>query len=211
MGRQVFSIAGVHGSGKTTLYNSLRAIHEGEDKWVFMPERRGHSSYPFGSKDPQTAFRAELWYLRQMLERNKLIRKCKNECPVIVCDRSPICILAYSYALCLPNDYRTIRDLYYSVEWEEDAVFYLEMTVRSAAIRLTSGRRRNLMKWNEGDEAYITRVLAGYERAFKDVRQNGSVKLIRIPNGEAKPRETIQRITTEIETTLKSSGRDLTI
>jgi thymidylate kinase len=203
MGRRVFSIAGVHGSGKTTLYNTLRAIHEGEGNWIFMPERRGHPSYPFGSKDPQTAFRAELWYFRQMLERNKLIRKCNNERTIIVCDRSPICILAYSYALCLPADYRTIRDLYYGVDWEEDAVFYLEMTVHSTAIRLTSSRRRNLKKWNEGDEAYITRVLSGYERAFKDVNQNGSFELIRIPNGDAKPKETIQTIITEIEKTLK--------
>lgn len=201
--RRVFSIAGVHGSGKTTLYNSLRAIHEGEGNWIFMPERRGHPPYPFGSKDPQIAFRAELWYLRQMLERNKFIRKCDNDSTVIVCDRSPVCVLAYSHALCSPNDYRTIRDLYYSVEWEEDAIFYLEMTVGSTAIRLTSGRRRNLTKWNEGDEAYIMRVLTGYEKAFKDIRQNGSINLIRIPNGEARPKETIQKIISEIEKKLK--------
>jgi thymidylate kinase len=203
MGRKVFSIAGVHGSGKTTLYNSLRAIHENEDGWVFMPERRGRPPYPFGSKDPQIAFRAELWYLRQMLERNKLIRKCENENTIIVCDRSPICILAYSHALCSPDDYKTIRDLYYSVEWEEDTIFYLEMTLDSAAVRLTSGRRRNLRRWNEGDEDYVVKVLAGYERAFKDVKQNGFISLIRIPNGEARPKETIQRIIVEIEKTLK--------
>jgi thymidylate kinase len=168
-----------------------------------MPERRGHPPYAFGSRDPQTAFRAELWYLRQMLERNKQIRKCDKENTVIVCDRSPICVLAYSYALCSLDDYKTIRDLYFSVDWDEDAIFYLEMTLDSATFRLTSGRRRNLKKWNEGDEAYITRVLAGYERAFKDVRQNGSINLIRIPNGEARPRETTQRIVMEIEKTLK--------
>jgi thymidylate kinase len=203
MGRKVFSITGVHGSGKTTLYNTLRALHDGERDWVFMPERRGRPPYAFGSKDIQIAFRAELWYLRQMLERNKLIRKYDNDKTVIVCDRSPICVLAYSHALCSPDDYKTIRDLYYSVEWEEDAIFYLEMSLKSAAIRLTSGRRKNLRRWNEGDEAYIANVLEGYERAFRDVKTNQSLNLIRIPNGEAKPKETIQRIIMEIEKTLK--------
>jgi thymidylate kinase len=203
MGRKVFSITGVHGSGKTTLYNTLRALHDGERDWVFMPERRGRPPYPFGSKDLQIAFRAELWYLRQMLERNKLIRKYDNDKTVIVCDRSPICVLAYSHALCSPDDYNTIRDLYYSVEWEEDAIFYLEMSLESAAIRLTSGRRKNLRRWNEGDEAYIANVLEGYERAFRDVKTNQSLNLIRIPNGEARPKETIQKIVMEIEKTLK--------
>jgi thymidylate kinase len=203
MGRKVFSITGVHGSGKTTLYNTLRALHDGERDWVFMPERRGRPPYPFGSKDLQIAFRAELWYLRQMLERNKLIRKYDNDKTVIVCDRSPICVLAYSHALCSPDDYNTIRDLYYSVEWEEDAIFYLEMSLESAAIRLTSGRRKNLRRWNEGDEAYIANVLEGYERAFRDVKTNQSLNLIRIPNGEARPKETIQKMIMEIEKTLK--------
>jgi thymidylate kinase len=203
MGRKVFSITGVHGSGKTTLYNTLRALHDGERDWVFMPERRGRPPYPFGSKDLQIAFRAELWYLRQMLERNKLIRKYDSDKTVIVCDRSPICVLAYSHALCSPDDYKTIRDLYCSVEWEEDAIFYLEMSLESAAIRLTSGRRKNLRRWNEGDAAYIANVLEGYERAFRDIKTNQSLNLIRIPNGEARPKETIQKIIMEIEKTLK--------
>jgi thymidylate kinase len=203
MGRKVFSITGVHGSGKTTLYNTLRALHDGERDWVFMPERRGRPPYPFGSKNLQIAFRAELWYLRQMLERNKLIRKYNNDKTVIVCDRSPICVLAYSHALCSPDDYETIRDLYYSVEWEEDAIFYLEMSIESAAMRLTSGRRKNLRRWNEGDEGYIANVLEGYERAFRDVKTNQPLNLIRIANGEAGPKETIRKIIMEIEKTLK--------
>ncbi len=202
MGRKVFSITGVHGSGKTTLYNTLRALHDGERGWVFMPERRGRPPYSFGSKDLQIAFRAELWYLRQMLERNKLIRKYDNDKTIIVCDRSPICVLAYSHALCSPDDYKTIRDLYCSVEWEEDVIFYLEMSLESATTRLTSGRRKNLRRWNEGDEAYITNVLEGYERAFRDAKTNQSLNLIRIPNGEAKPKETIQKIIMEIEKTV---------
>jgi thymidylate kinase len=197
-GRKVFSIIGVHGSGKTTVYNSLRALYRRDAHWLFMPERIGHSPYPFGSKDQQVAFRAELWYLRQMIKRNEFIRKRSADNLIFVCDRSPICVLAYSHALCSVEDYRILRDLYMDIDWEEDTVFYLEMNVQSAIARLTSGRRKNLSKWNEGEEAYIMAVLEGYEKAFKEVRQNKPLNLTRISNGEARPRETIQRVNMEI-------------
>jgi thymidylate kinase len=196
--RKVFSITGVHGSGKTTVYNSLRALYQKSPNWLFMPERMGRPPYPFGSKDPQIAFRAELWYLRQMLKRNELVRKCDGNQLIVVCDRSPICVLAYSHALCSPEDYRMIRDLYLDVDWEEDAVFYLEMDLQSTITRLTSGRRKNLRNWNEGEREYILRVLEGYEKAFREVKQNRSLSLIRVANGSARPRETIELVNKEI-------------
>jgi thymidylate kinase len=195
---KVFSITGVHGSGKTTVYNSLRALHSRDANWLFMPERRGRPPYPFGSKDPQIAFRAELWYFRQMLQRNELIRKLGDDGRVIVCDRSPLCILAYSHALCSPEDYKVIRDLYLGVEWIEDATFYLEMNLETTIARLTSGRRKNLLKWNEGSEEYIIKVLEGYEKAFREVKEKDRLQLIRVPNFATKPKETIQRIDREI-------------
>jgi len=172
---------------------------------LFMPERMGRSPFPFGSKDPQVAFRAEIWYLHQMLKRNELIRKRGDNDLTVVCDRSPICVLAYSHALCSLKDYRIIRDLYLDVEWEENAVFYLEMNLESTLTRLMSGRRRNIRRWNEGEEGYILRVLEGYEKVFKDVKQDRPLNLVRIPNGDARPRETIQRVNKEI---LRRSGEN---
>ena len=198
MHRKVFSIIGVHGSGKTTIYNSLRMLHSRDPNWVFLPERRGHPPYPFGSRDPQIAFRAELWYFRQMLQRNEQIREQKDRDTIILCDRSPICILAYSHALCSPEDYKIIRDLYFGVDWIEDTTFYLEMNLNSTMARLTSGRRKNLLKWHEGDELYILKVIEGYERAFREVKHNKHPDMVRVPNIDAKPRDTIQRIDEEI-------------
>jgi thymidylate kinase len=197
-GRKVFSITGVHGSGKTTVYNSLRALYRRDPRWLFMPERMGRSPYPFGSKDPQIAFRAELWYLRQMLKRNEFVRKRSDSHLIVVCDRSPICVLAYSRALCSPEDYGIIRDLYLDVEWEENAVFYLEMDLQSTLTRLMSGRRKNLRKWNEGEREYIQKVLEGYEKAFAEVRQKKAFALVRVPNGDARPRDTIELVNNEI-------------
>jgi thymidylate kinase len=133
-----------------------------------------------------------------MLQRNEQIRKVKGNSTIILCDRSPICILAYSHALCSPEDYRIIRDLYLEVDWIEDTTFYLEMNLKSTLVRLTSGRRKNLLKWHEGDELYISRVLEGYEIAFREVKQDGRPNLVRVPNIDAKPRETIQRIDREM-------------
>lgn len=197
-GPRVFSITGVHGSGKTTVYNSLRNIYGDKRNWIFMPERTGRPPYSFGSKDPEVAFRAELWYFNQMLRRNELIRSYNENELTIVCDRSPICVLAYSYALCSSEDFKTIRNLYSAVDWHENVVFYLEMNLESAEKRLTSGRRRNLEKWNEKDRVYILKVLDGYERAFKEIRQTKSLDLIRIPNGNVSPKETIHRMNMEI-------------
>jgi thymidylate kinase len=98
----------------------------------------------------------------------------------------------------LPEDYRIIRDLYFGVDWIEDTTFYLEMNLKSSIDRLTSGRRKNLLKWHEGDEQYISKVLEGYERAFREVKQNRHPDLVRVPNFDAEPKETIQRIDKEI-------------
>lgn len=183
----VASLEGVHGCGKTTVF---RRLQEMKAEWFFLPEFIDPPRYPFGSKDKQTAFRAELWVLQQMLKRKTLLEQINSG--VVVCDRSPICVVAYAYALCSDEDYQLIKDFYKSVNWGEDVIFYFEETVESVLpkIRARKGRPK---EWNEDDAEYIARILEGYEEALK----LASCPVLRIKNSDVE--KVSSRIAVEIE------------
>ncbi len=131
---------------------------------MFLPEFVDPPRYPFGSRDKEVAFRAELWVLQQMLKRNRILSRVERG--VVVCDRSPLCVLAYSYALCSREDYELLREMYMLVDWIEDVIFYFEETVDSVLpkIKMRQGRPK---EWNEDDSDYVRRILEGYDEALK--------------------------------------------
>lgn len=185
--RLVAALEGVHGCGKTTVFKRLQ---EKRPKWVFLSEFMDPPKYPFGSKDRQVAFRAELWVLQQMLKRRNILRQVKSG--VVVCDRSPICVLAYSYALCSEEDYQLLKEIYEAIDWDEDIIFYFEERVESVLpkIRMRHGRPR---EWNEDDPQYIEKIIEGYEEAFKIV----NCEVLRVKNSDVE--RVSSRIIEEIE------------
>ncbi|MEM2046723.1 MAG: AAA family ATPase [Candidatus Jordarchaeales archaeon] len=172
--RLIVALEGVHGCGKTTVFKRLQ---EKRPDWNFLPEFVDLPRYPFGSRDKQLAFRAELWVLQQMLKRNRLLRKVKRG--VVVCDRSPLCVLAYSYALCSEEDYQLLKEIYDAIDWDEDIIFYFEETPESVLpkIRKRQGRPR---EWNEDDPQYVAKIIEGYEEVLKTT---GRV-VIRVKNSD---------------------------
>ncbi|MHA1604994.1 MAG: AAA family ATPase [Candidatus Freyarchaeota archaeon] len=192
--KYVFTLAGVHGSGKTTIYEIIK---EKRRNWIFFPDNINSPRYPFGSKDKQIAFRAELWFLEQMIKRNEKIRSLNEG--TIFCDRSPLCLLSYSYALCTPEDYQTIENLYKAVKWEETAVFYLEESPEQILKQLTTRKEKHPPEWNETDINYIKKVIEGYEKVFEKFNPN----VIRIQNNR-KITETVQEILEKIDNYTRS-------
>jgi len=170
----VASLEGVHGCGKTTVFTYLRSKRP---EWVFFPEFLEEPMYPFGSKDKQVAFRAELWVFQQMLKRNELISRIKEG--VIVCDRSPICVIAYSHALCSRDDYILLENLYRSVNWREDLIFYFDESLEDALFKIKK-RRGRPEEWNEDDPEYVAKVLEGYEKAFR----NFTLNVVKVRNSD---------------------------
>jgi len=172
--RLVIALEGVHGCGKTTVFKRLQ---EKRADWVFFPEFMDSPKYPFGSKDREVAFRAELWILQQMLKRNRILKRIKKG--VIVCDRSPLCVLAYSYALCSGEDRQLLREIYEVIDWDEDIIFYFDETLESVLpkIKKRQGRPR---EWNEDDPQYVAKIIEGYEEALKTTDR----VVIRIKNSD---------------------------
>ncbi|GAB4309579.1 MAG: hypothetical protein Kow0069_09010 [Promethearchaeota archaeon] len=175
-GHYTFSIAGPHGVGKSTAFRYLeRKYGARDDHWYFLPERlREVPPVPFGSKDPQVAFLAEIHFIQQMVERNEKIAKVQQRHPylVTVVDRTPACVLVYTEALGFKEDsveFSLIHDLYNSVRWQEDFVLYLEASLETIAERIL--RRGKLVPervgWNEEDFDYLRRVLALYEKYLR--------------------------------------------
>ena len=76
-----------------------------------MNARNNGTSLPLVSKDPQKAFRSELYFLQQMTIRNtEIARKiASGEGRICVMDRSAISVLVYSAALSIhPNDFQQL-------------------------------------------------------------------------------------------------------
>jgi deoxyadenosine/deoxycytidine kinase len=165
----VISIAGAHGIGKTTIFNLLRKEVKDDRKFKFFPERYVKKTpFPFGSKNKEIAFRSEIHFLQQFIRRNKNIVNFDNRYNgrIIILDRTPLCVLIYSKSLFLKEkDYKLIEDMYNSVKWREDYIFYLEAEIDSIIKRIISrgtlDKRRK--KWNEYEREYLRNILTFYK------------------------------------------------
>ncbi|MEJ2250129.1 MAG: deoxynucleoside kinase [Candidatus Lokiarchaeota archaeon] len=164
----VISIAGVHGIGKTTIFNLLKKELKNNRKFKFFPERYiKKPPFPFGSTDKQIAFRSEIHFLQQFIRRNKNIINFDSRYNgrIIILDRTPLCVLVYSKSLYLKEkDYKLIEDMYNSVRWREDYVFYLyagiDTTLKRILSRGSLDKRRE--KWNEYERDYLKHIFTFY-------------------------------------------------
>jgi deoxyadenosine/deoxycytidine kinase len=166
----IISIAGVHGIGKTTIFNLLKKKLGDNNKFKFFPERYLKiPPFPFGSNDKQIAFRSEIHFLQQLIRRNQNITNFNNKYNgrVIFLDRTPICVLVYSKSLYLKEkDYNLILDMYKSVKWKEDYVVYLTAETDTILKRIIQrGSIDNTRKdWNEDDKKYLLEILSYYSQ-----------------------------------------------
>jgi deoxyadenosine/deoxycytidine kinase len=177
----IISIAGAHGVGKTTIFNLLKNHVGDNNKFKFFPERyKKIPPFPFGSENKQIAFRSEIHFLQQLIRRNKNITNFDNRLNgrVIILDRTPICVLAYSKSLYLKEkDYNLILDMYKSVKWKEDYIIYL--TAQPDTILKRIFQRGSIDKirneWNENDKKYLLEILSYYNQFLNSENQTKKV------------------------------------
>ncbi len=166
----IISIAGVHGIGKTTIFNLLKKKLGDNNKFKFFPERYIKiPPFPFGSNNKQIAFRSEIHFLQQLIRRNKNITNFDNKYNgrVVFLDRTSICVLVYSKSLYLKEkDYNLIHDMYESVKWKEDYIVYLTAETDTILKRIIQrGSIDNTRKdWNEDDKKYLLEILSYYNQ-----------------------------------------------
>ncbi|MFX1364223.1 MAG: deoxynucleoside kinase [Promethearchaeota archaeon] len=173
----VISIAGVHGVGKTTVFNLLKSKVKENNKFRFFPERYiKNPPFPFGSSDKQIGFRSELHFLQQLIRRNQNITNFDNKYNgrIIILDRTPLCVLIYSKSLNLKEkDYNLILDTYNSIQWKEDYIFYLYANPNTIMKRIIQrGSLEKIRKdWNEEDKEYLLTIIS-YYRKYLSTKEN---------------------------------------
>ena len=184
----VFSIAGVHGVGKTTIYLLLKKKLEENKNIHFFPERlRANPPVPFGSKDKQIAFRSELHFLQQLIRRNRNISNFDNKYNgrIIILDRTPVCVLIYSKSLNLKlKDYNLILDMFNSVKWREDYIIYLTAEPDTILKRII--RRGSLEKirreWNEEEKEYLLKIISFYNQFLLQKKEKNKIFIVNTEN-----------------------------
>lgn len=166
----VISLAGVHGVGKTTVFNLLKKTLKENNKFKFFPERYVKKPpFPFGSSDKQIGFRSEIHFLQQLIKRNQNIVNFDNKYNgrIIVLDRTPLCVLIYSKSLNLKEkDFALILDTYNSIKWKEDYVIYLTAEADTILKRITQRGSLDKMRreWNEDDKNYLLTIVSYYKQ-----------------------------------------------
>lgn len=191
----VISLAGVHGVGKTTVFNLLKKILKDNNKFKFFPERYVKKPpFPFGSSDKQIGFRSELHFLQQLIRRNQNIINFDNRYNgrIMVLDRTPLCVLIYSKSLNLKEkDFTLILDTYNSIKWKENYIIYL--TAKPDVILKRIVQRGSLDKirreWNEDDNNYLLKILAYYKQ-FLSTKTN----MFPIDTNDLTPKEVVDKI-----------------
>ncbi len=202
---EIFSLAGVHGVGKSTIYRFFVKNFEDFANVRMFPERlRAKPPVPFGSKNKQTAFRSELHYNQQMIKRNQLVQRFiqNHREHIAILDRSPLSTIVYSRALKLPTiDYNLILDTYNSVDWPNEHIFYLEANPKTILKRIY--QRGSLdtkrQEWNEHDFDYLLTIINLYEKVFAEQKLFKKQRLHRIWTEDKNPLEIYQEIIKKIE------------
>jgi len=194
----IISIAGAHGVGKTTIFNLLKNYLEDNYKFKFFPERyKKNPPFPFGSDNKQIAFRSEIHFLQQIIKRNKNITNFDNiyNGRVIILDRTPICVLVYSKSLYLKEkDYNLILDMYKSVKWKEDYIFFSSRKPDTILKRIIQrGSIEKIRKeWNEDDKKYLLEILSYYNQFL--FSENQTKKVFTINTDKLTSEEVVEEI-----------------
>ncbi len=191
----VISLAGVHGVGKTTVFNLLKKILKENNKFKFFPERYVKKPpFPFGSSDKQIGFRSELHFLQQLIRRNQNIMNFDNNYNgrIIILDRTPLCVLIYSKSLNLKEkDFTLILDTYSSIKWKEN--YIINLTAKPDVILKRIVQRGSLDKirreWNEDDNNYLLKILTYYKQ-FLSTKTN----VFPIDTNALTPKEVVDKI-----------------
>jgi len=180
----VISIAGAHGVGKTTGYESLKKNLNDNLKFKFFPERYVKKPpFPFGSSDKQIAFRSEIHFLQQLTKRNRNIINFDERYNgrIIILDRTPTCILVYSKSLNLKEkDYKLILDMYNSVNWREDYVIYLSADPETILKRIhqRGSLEKTRQEWNEYEKEYLLTILSYYNQLLLSKKEKDKVIIL---------------------------------
>ena len=191
----VISLAGVHGVGKTTVFNLLKKTLMDNNKFKFFPERYVKKPpFPFGSSDKQIGFRSEIHFLQQLIKRNQNIVNFDNRYNgrIIILDRTPLCVLIYSKSLNLKEkDFNLILDTYNSIKWKEDYIIHLTANPETILKRIIQrGSLDKIRKeWNEDDKNYLLTIISYYKQFFST-----KTNIFPINTNDKSPEEVVMEI-----------------
>jgi deoxyadenosine/deoxycytidine kinase len=209
----VICLEGIHGVGKTTVFQILeKKIINPQTK--LYPERlMSKPLWPFGSKDKQIAFRSEIHFIQQMIERNKIIYNDsqKNRVETCILDRSAISVLVYSKALDLEDkDFQVLQDLFNSVNWAENIMIYMEAKpeIILDRIRKRGSLETERLEWNEDDLKYIRLLEHQYNVYLYKISRDTNIKIIRFNTNNLTITECADRIHQIIEENLRRENTD---
>lgn len=200
---KIIAIEGIHGVGKTTVLSLLKKRFSYPTYKFYNERRENEPIWPFGSRDIQVAFRSEIYFMQQMIERQYKILddiwETSLNRPIKACilDRSAISVMVYSKALGLnEKDFKVLDNLFKSVSWHEKYLIYLHATPKTILkrIHIRGSLDPKRLEWNEEDILYIESLEKYYSYYIKYLEDVKKVKIFRVNTEEMSAEETTDAI-----------------
>lgn len=183
----IFTFSGVHGSGKTTIINSLANRLTNIGKSVFVMQE-----FPFIPNIPIGTMDFQAWYQTAMEQRNKVVKALHDMFDIILLDRHPLDVDVYTARLRnstvetvdIEEEVETMHNVYVNdiqyYTWEMDidkdkwkhkeytAMFIFERPIQDLLISLKSRRQQEEHRkdWGEEDTEYLEYIIKKF-RLFK--------------------------------------------
>lgn len=175
----IFTFSGVHGSGKTTVINSVANRLTKTGKSVFVL-----NEFPFIPDIPIGTMDFQVWYKNSMNKRGEVVKKLDGMFDIILLDRHPLDVDVYTSRL-LHKEVENYSYIYiegmvtgnrvglrtglpYVMEDGYNTMFLLERPRRELQIslRLRRMKETHRKEWNEEDDEYLKYIIETF-RLYK--------------------------------------------
>ncbi len=190
------TISGAHGVGKTSICKLLAK----RNCWEHIPETLDTTIAPPVLGPEGNPLLGQLWFLRQMILREKKIRTIGFD-SVIVADRIWNDLYVYSKSLLSEDEFKIFDSIASSIPKKLPTLEIVLWANNEIIVeRIKNRNRNNIGEWGEDNLTYLVTINGAYKKYYEDFKDLRPIFLVEASGGLE---ETYEKVKTLIEIKMK--------